>query len=174
MYSQSLNRIRIGQITVRQWYNDILKPHTWQVNFRCSLAYLLSSYWKSKVRYLWAEENIYSQSLNFIRIGQITVRQWSNDILKPQTWQVNFRCSLAYLLSSYWKSKVRYLWTEEHICSQSLNWIRIGQITFRQWYNDILKPQTGQVNFRCSLAYLLSSYLKSKVRYLWTENNIYS
>ena len=126
--------IRIGQITVRLWYNHILEDQTGQVNFRCSLVYLLRSNCKCKVRYLWTDKNIYSQSLNWIRIGQITVRLWYNHLLEPQTGQVDFRCSLVYLLRSNWKCKVRYLWTDKNIYSQSLNWIRIGPITVRLLY----------------------------------------
>ena len=121
------------------------------------------------MRYLWTNENIYSQSLKWIRIDQITVTLWYNHILEAQTGQINFRCSLVYLLTSNLKYKVRYLWTDKNMYSQSLNWIRIGQITVRLWYNHILEPQTGQVNFRCSLDYLIRSNSKCKLRYLWTD-----
>ena len=158
--------IRIGQITVRLWYNHILEAQTGQVNLSCSLVYLLRSNLKCKVRYLWTDKNIYSQSLTWIRIGQITFRLRYNHILEAQMGQVNFRCSLVYMFCLNWSLRWTIFELIKNIYSQSLNWIRIGQITFRLWYNHFLEHQMGQVNFRCSLVYLLRSNLNYKVRYL--------
>ena len=139
IYFQSLNWTIFGQNIVRQCKCPVLEPQLGEVKLRCTLVYLPMSYSETKAIYLWAEMNIYSQSLNWTIFGQNVVRQCKCHILEDRSGEVKFRCTLVYLPMSYSETKAIYLWAEMNIYSQSLNWTIFGQNVVRQCKCHILE-----------------------------------
>ena len=115
-----------GQNVVRHCIYHILEPQLGEVKFRCTLVYLLMSYSETKAIYLWAEMNIYSQSLNWTIFGQNVVRQCKCHILEDRSGEVKFRCTQVYLLMSYSETKSIYLWPEMNIYSLSPSFSSAG------------------------------------------------
>ena len=141
--SQSLNWTIFDKNVVRQCICHILEDRSGEVKFMCTLVYLPMSYSETKAIYLWAEMNIYSQSLNWMIFGQNVVRQCKCHILEDQTGEVKFRCTLVYLPMSYSETKAIYLWAEMNIYSQSLNWTIFDKKCWQTMYMSYPRRSVG-------------------------------